>query len=274
MDRKRLSFNTGNISGTAAQKLAAISEAGFSATTFWPSDFFGLFEFVDGNFAAAEQSGLRPTCYMMMRSFEGLPRSQTPRKLEIARQMMDQMQLFGAKTLVQTSNIGTEVDQDWSRAVEEFQALGELARSRDVRVAFEPLSQGPWINTWSKGWDLIRDVDHPNVGLVIDASHIFLAESPLEGLDRIPGDRIFLCEVSDFPGTTLGFREMLRNYRLFPGEGVKPVRALAERVLATGYQGDFSAEVFNAFYRSQDPAVVARRGFEALERLFEKELAG
>lgn len=274
MDRKRLSFNTGNISGTTSQKLVAIREAGFAATTFWPSDFFGLFEFVDGNFTAAEQSGLRSTCYMMMRSFEGLPPSLTPRNMEIARQMMDQMHLFGATTLVQTSNIGTEVDQDWSRAVEELQALGELARSRNVRVAFEPLSQGPWINTWVKGWEFVRDVDHPNIGLVIDASHIFLAESSLEGLDRIPGERIFLCEVSDFPATTLGYREMLRNYRLFPGEGVKPVRDLVERVLATGYQGDFSAEVFNAFYRTQEPAMVAKRGFQALERLFEKELVG
>lgn len=270
--RDRLSFNTGNVSGTLTQKLAAIEGAGFAQTTMWPNDFFGPFEFVDQNFASAQSSPLRPTCYMMMRSFEGQPPAALQRSLAIAGQMMDQMALFGATTLVQTSNIGAEVDEDWSRAVSEYRQLGELARSRNMRIAFEPLSQGKWINTYDKGWNFIRDVDHPNVGLVIDASHVFLADSDLKGIERIPGDRIFLCEVSDFPGTRLPMREQLRNYRLFPGEGVRPIRDLVERVLATGYAGDFSAEVFNAFYRTQDASVVARRGYEALERLFEKEL--
>ena len=61
---------------------------------------------------------------------------------------------------------------------------------------------------------------------------------------------------------------MLRNYRLFPGEGVRPVRAFVERVLGTGYQGVFSAEVFNARYRAADPRWVAKRGFEAMQKLF------
>jgi sugar phosphate isomerase/epimerase len=61
---------------------------------------------------------------------------------------------------------------------------------------------------------------------------------------------------------------MLRNYRLFPGEGVRPVRAFVQRVLGIGYQGVFSAEVFNARYRAADARWVAQRGFDAMERLF------
>ena len=43
-------------------------------------------------------------------------------------------------------------------------------------------------------------------------------------------------------------------------------------VMSTGYQGPYSAEVFNARYRAADPYWVAKRGFESLERLFSKEL--
>ncbi|WP_137389065.1 sugar phosphate isomerase/epimerase family protein [Rhodoligotrophos defluvii] len=272
MNRNRLSFNTGNLAGTLSEKLAALEAAGFTATTMWPADFFGRFEDIGTNFDAARSSRLRPTCYMMMRTFEGIPAAMKPQKLELARQMMDQMALIGATTLVQTSNVSAHVEKDWARAVEDFQALAEIARARNVRVAFEPLSQGPWINTYMLGWQLVKDVDHPNFGLVLDASHVFLAESPLDEIDQIPGDRIFLCEVSDFPAANLPPREMLRNYRLFPGEGVKPVRSFVERVMGTGYEGDFSAEVFNAYYRTLDPAVVARRGFDSLEKLFAKEL--
>jgi 4-hydroxyphenylpyruvate dioxygenase len=274
MKRSRLSFNTGNMSGSIADKLAAIEAAGFGGTTMWPADFFAHFEDLDANLAFARASPLRNTCYMMVRDLEGSPPEVKLRKFELARQMMDQMALIGATTLVQCSNIGSEIDRNWSLAVEDLRKLGDLAGSRGMRVAFEPMSQGHWINTYITGWQLVKDVGHPRIGLVLDASHIFLADSPLDQIDRIPADKIFLCEVSDFPDAKLDRREMLRNYRLFPGEGTRPVRALVERVMATGYEGDYSAEVFNARYRAADPHWVAKRGFESLERLFAKELAG
>ena len=272
-DRSRLSFNTGNMTGSIADKLAAIHEAGFGGTTMWPADFFAHFEDLDANLEFARSSPLDCTCYMMVRDLEGSPPAVKARKLELARQMMDQMALIGATTLVQCSNIGTEVDRNWSLAVNDLRKLGDLAKSKGMRIAFEPMSQGQWINTWQQGWQMVKDVDHPQVGLVLDASHIFLAGADLDGIDKIPSARIFLCEVSDFPDANLERREMLRNYRLFPGEGTRPIRPLVERVMATGYQGPFSAEVFSARYRAADPPFVAKRGFEAMQRLFAKELA-
>jgi len=274
LDRTRLSFNTGNMTGSIADKLAAIHEAGFGGTTMWPADFFVHFEDLDANLEHVRASPLACTCYMMVRDLEGSPPAVKSRKLELARQMMDQMALIGATTLVQCSNIGNEVDRTWSCAVEDLRNLGELAKSRGMRIAFEPMSQGQWINTWQLGWEMVKDVDHPKVGLVLDASHIFLTGADLNGIDQIPGEKIFLCEVSDFPDANLERREMLRNYRLFPLEGTRPIRPLVERVMATGYQGPFSAEVFSARYRAADPRFVARRGFEAMQRLFAKELVG
>jgi len=274
LDRTRLSFNTGNMTGSIAEKLAAIDEAGFGGTSMWPADFFVHFEDLDANLEHVRTSPLACTCYMMVRDLEGSPPAVKSRKLELARQMMDQMALIGATTLVQCSNIGNAVDRTWSRAVEDLRNLGELAKSKGMRIAFEPMSQGQWINTWQLGWEMVKDVEHPNVGLVLDASHIFLTGADLNGIDQIPGEKIFLCEVSDFPDANLERREMLRNYRLFPLEGTRPIRPLVERVMATGYQGPFSAEVFSARYRAADPRFVARRGFAAMQKLFAKELVG
>lgn len=272
MNRSRLSFNTGNMTGSIADKLASIEEAGFGGTTMWPADFFAHFEDLDANLEFARSSPLACTCYMMVRDLEGSPPEVQARKLELARQMMDQMALIGATTLVQCSNISTEVDRDWARAVKDLRKLGDLAKSRGMRIAFEPMSQGQWINTWQLGWQMVQDVDHAQIGLVLDASHIFIAGTSLEGIENLPGERIFLCEVSDFPDAKLERREMLRNYRLFPGEGNRPIRDLVERMLATGYQGPFSAEVFNARYRAADPRFVAKRGMESLKALFAGEL--
>src|SRR5512145_1744100 len=116
MKRSQLSFNTGNMTGSFADKLAAIEAAGFAATTMWPADFFTHLEDADANLAVARSSRVRSTCYMMVRDLEGSPPEVKARKLELARQMMDQMTLIGADTLVQCSNINTDVDRTWSLA--------------------------------------------------------------------------------------------------------------------------------------------------------------
>lgn len=272
MQRSRLSFNTGNMTGSIGDKLKAIEAAGFGGTTMWPADFFVHFEDLDFNLDLARNSPLKCTCYMMVRDLEGSPPEIKARKLELARQMMDQMALVGATTLVQCSNISDKVNRDWKLAVADLRQLGDLAQSKGVRIAFEPMSQGQWINTWQLGWQLVRDVDHPNIGINLDAAHIFMMDSPLEGIEKIPASKIALCEVSDFADGNLDRRETLRNYRLFPGEGKRPVRAFVDRVLSTGYQGDISAEVFNARYRAAEPRWVAERGFAAMARLFGNQL--
>ena len=58
LDRTRLSFNTGNMTGSIACKLAAIHEAGFGGTTMWPADFFVHFEDLDTNLEHVRASPL------------------------------------------------------------------------------------------------------------------------------------------------------------------------------------------------------------------------
>ena len=108
MDRSRFSFNTGNLTGSIADKLAAIHEAGFPETTMWPADFYVHFEDLDANLEFARTSPLRNTCYMMVRDLEGSPPEVKARKMKLAANMMGQMDFIDATTLVQCSNIGPD----------------------------------------------------------------------------------------------------------------------------------------------------------------------
>jgi 4-hydroxyphenylpyruvate dioxygenase len=44
-----------------------------------------------------------------------------------------------------------------------------------------------------------------------------------------------------------------RHHRLFPGQGEFDLTAFTGHVLATGYRGPLSPEVFNDVYRQADP---------------------
>lgn len=264
------SFNTGNLTGPTPEKIAAIRSAGFAAATLWHHDLFPLFDDPDGAVMPFRQSGLMLSAYQMVRDLEGAAAAVRAHKLEIARQLIDQLLLIGGDTLVLASNGSTDVDRDWDAAVAALRAIGDLGKSRGVRIAFEPLCYTPWINDYRLGWKLVRDADHSHVGLVLDPAHIFLVDSPLDDIATIPGSKIFLVEINDLPDTGLNIREMLRNYRMFPGEGRRPLGEFLRLVLSTGYRGHFALEVFNAAYRAMDPLMVAKRGHAALEKLFEQ----
>jgi 3-dehydroshikimate dehydratase len=274
MDPRRFSFNSANMTGPIGDRLAAIEEAGYASSTLWPADLFEHFEDPEATIALIRGSAVGVSAYQCVRDLEGSPAVVKARKMELARQFIDQMKLIDCDLLVLCSNVNDGVDRDWARAVADLQAIGEFGRAYGVRIAFEPICYGSWINTYIKGWELVRDADHSHVGLVLDAAHVFLPETPLEPIERIPGNKIFLVELNDFPSTSLDKRELLRNYRMFPGEGIRPLRAFMDRVETTGYAGPISLEVFNARYRAADPRFVARRGMQALEALFGRNMPG
>ena len=80
------------------------------------------------------------------------------------------------------------------------------------------------------GWDLIRTVDHPNIGIVLDSFHVFALDLPVEPIADIDPAKVFLVEVADLPKVQLDFVELSRAFRLFPGEGATPIDSFLAQV--------------------------------------------
>lgn len=263
--RPRLSCTTATFGGRLGEKLEAIRAAGFGATEFWPRD---LYEHAEGPTIAIDllrTSGLTVSAYQALRNYEGMAADRRELTLEIARHMMDQMSLIGATTLVLCSNTSPQANGDRQRLIDDLGKLGDLAQSRGMRVAYEPLSWGRWFKDYRDAAKLIADVGHTSFGLLLDSFHICVLGLPLDGISALPPDRIFLVEVCDIPKAGLDVIEMSRAYRLFPGEGASPVSEFLQRVAAIGYQGYYSVEIFSAYYAAQPPLAVAKRAIASLK---------
>lgn len=268
MSEPRFGCTTATFGGKLPQKLSAMKSAGFVATEFWPRD---LFEHAEGPEVAVEllrENGLQISVFQALRNFEGMPREVRARKLGIAEQLMDQMALLGADVLALCSNTAPESSGDGGRIAEDLAVLGDLARSRGVRVAYEPLSWGRWVRDYRDGWSIIEQTAHDNIGMMLDCFHIFALDLPLDGIDTMRVEKIFLVEIADLPQTRLEPVEISRHYRLFPGEGVTPVGEFLRRVQAIGYRGLYSVEVFNDHYSSMSPDAVAAKAMTSMRSLF------
>lgn len=269
MDKAKLSCTTLTFGGRLPEKLDAMRAAGFGATEFLPKDLFELMEGPEHTLGLLARSGLKLSCYQSLRNFEGMAEADRPRKTAIARLLFEQMKLVGADTLILCSNVAPDSSPDRGRIVADLRELGELAKSYGMRVAWEPLCVARWVRDYREAWEIVRQVDHPNFGLLLDCLHIFALNLPIEPIADIAADKIFLVEVSDIPGGHLDLLQMLRHHRLFPGEGVTPVRDFVRQIRKTGYDGFYAVEVFNTHYRSLPPDEVARMAMASLSALFE-----
>ena len=140
-----------------------------------------------------------------------------------------------------------------------------LALPLGIKVAYEGLSWGRTINEFNTAWDVVCRADAPNLGLGIDSFHIVATKTPLDDLDLIDPDKIFLVQLADFMWNEVpSFEERMntaRHFRVFPGEGVHSdeLADLVMRLDRMGYRGDYSFEVFNDDYQQIPLATVAAR---------------
>ena len=108
----------------------------------------------------------------------------------------------------------------------------------------------------------------PNLGTCLDSFHILSRGADPAGIRDIPGEKIFFLQLADAPQLVMDVLQWSRHYRCFPGQGGFDLAGFLGHVLAAGYDGPLSLEVFNDVFRQADPrrmAVDAMRSLLLLE---------
>lgn len=267
MDASKLSCTTVTFGVPVDEAVRAMRAAGFSSTELWPRDYYFSNDGPDAVLRLLRETGMGVSCYQNLRNFEGMPEEQRATKTRIAEQLFSQMQLLDTETLVLCSNIALDSSGDVGRIVGDLRQLGDIAARYGRRVAWEPICWGRWVKDYRQAWEIVKTVDHPAIGLVLDCFHIFTLDLPVDAIATIDREKIFLVEVADFPKGNFDFIELSRAYRLFPGEGYTPIRSFVDAVRSTGYDGVLSVEVFNTYYRTLGADAVARRARASMDAL-------
>lgn len=150
-------------------------------------------------------------------------------------------------------------------ARENFAEICRLASRVDVRVVLEFVPWSP-VDTAKKAWDLVRYVNHPRGGLVLDSFHYVKGGSRLADLQEIPIEKVFLVHLADALDVDTDVATLCRNYRVPPGDGVLVFDELLEYLRAAKYDGYYSLEVLNRDYHALDPVEIAKHGKKSMER--------
>ena len=269
-------LNTILLGGSPADKLEAAQAAGFDSVELWRQDV-DAFDARDASTgfddkAAGLAGKLRAlelglVDYQVLLDFDGAPAEQQAAKRAEAVTMMDAAVKLGADTLLVPASTAADCDPD--RVVDDLRWLADEAASRQLRIAYEAMAWSTFHAEVRSAWAVVRELKRPNVGLVIDAFHVFSIGGTVADLAGIPADRILLVQLSDLAqdlsGTTRqALIDIARHQRLLPGEGDFPLTSLREWARAIGYRGPVGLEVFNDRWKSRPPQDAAIAAMQAL----------
>ncbi|MEQ3552970.1 TIM barrel protein [Pseudonocardia nematodicida] len=272
--RIRTCIATVSLGGALTDKLDAVAAAGFDAVELLDADL------ADSGLSAAEVAarcadlGVTIDHYQPFRRAEGVSAAEFDRVLDRFRGELDVMAGLGTTSILVVSNTDDDADPDRDRSAAQLRTLAETAAERGMTVTYEALAWGTRIGRFAEAWDVVRRADHPGLSVTVDTFHLISRGEGADALDGIPAEKIGLAQVADAPMLSTGLeqtdlKQWSRNHRCLPGEGEFDLHTPLRALLATGYRGPLSLEIFNPELRAQPPREVAARGAAALTGLMD-----
>lgn len=275
---QRFGLDTITLAGPLESKLAAMRDAGFRQVMINARDLASYPAGVDAAIDCVRNSGLRTTGFQVLRDFEGLSGHLHDYKVDIAKSMLKMCEALGSDVLLVCSSTSRHAESDPALLARDLCKLATLALPLGIRIAYEALSWGRFVNDYAASWRIVEEADWPNLGLAIDSFHVLAARSEFDALQEIDPGKLFLVQLSDFlwqyTPTFEDRKNTARTFRVFPGEGVHTERLveLTRTLHRIGYQGDYSFEVFNDDYQQLPTHVVCERGLRSAHWLSQQVL--
>ena len=260
----RTSIATVCISGTLEDKMLACARAGFDGIEIFEQDLVVSPMSPQEVRALADRLGLTLDLYQPFRDFDGVPEELLEENLRRAEAKFRLMNRLGVDTMLVCSNVATATINDDAVMAAQLRRLGELAQRFGVRIAYEALAWGKFVNTYRHAQRIVDLADHPAVGTCLDSFHILSRGDDPAGIEDIDPAKIFFVQLADAPVLAMDILSWSRHYRVFPGQGGFDLPAFLGHLVRAGYSGPVSLEIFNDTFRQSN---VERTAVDALRSL-------
>ncbi|SDG80480.1 sugar phosphate isomerase/epimerase and 4-hydroxyphenylpyruvate domain-containing protein [Pseudonocardia oroxyli] len=270
----RTSLATVCLSGALDDKLVAAAAAGFDGVEIFEPDLVASPMPPGQVRLRCADLGLSVDLYQPFRDLDSTDPARFAANLRRADAKFAVMEALGADTVLMCSSVAADAVEDPDRLAEQLHTVAERAHDRGLRIAYEALAWGAHVATWDASWEVVRRADHPALGLCLDSFHILSRGSDPAPIADVPGEKLFFLQLADAPHLSMDVLQWSRHHRLFPGQGAFDLPAFMRAVLAAGYAGPWSLEVFNDVFRQADPERAAVDAHRSLLTLAEATTGG
>jgi 2-keto-myo-inositol isomerase len=188
--------------------------------------------------------------------------------LEEARRNMEMARAIGGTRIAAPPFGATDrADLDLRKLAERYRALLEIGDSFGVTPIVEVWGFSKPISRLGEAAFVAIESGHPKAAILADVYHLHKGGSDFGGLHLLAPDAIPVLHMNDYPDLP---REKLTDAdRVYPGDGVAPLKEIFRAFRSMGSRVNLSLELFNREYWKEDALKVARTGLEKMKAAVE-----
>src|SRR5579859_2383403 len=263
-------LNTSTIRGqalTVVQEVEIASKAGYQAIEPWINE---LDKHVQSGGSLKDlgkriaDAGVRVECAIGFAKWIVDDEIERKKGLEEAKRSMDIVHQIGGKRLAAPPFGATDrSDIPLLRIAERYRALLELGDTMAVVPQAELWGHSKTLTRLSEAAMVAIESGHPKACILPDVYHLYKGGSDFHGLKLLGGATMFNFHMNDYPSVPPR-TEIRDKHRVYPGDGVAPLKEMIRDLVKIGYTGILSLELFNEDYWKQDAMLVAKTGLEKM----------
>ncbi len=166
---------------------------------------------------------------------------------------MDKVAQIGGKRIAAPPGNSKAPAVGLDNAAKYYREALEMGEKVGVQPLLELWGTHPVLGPLSHGIHVTVAAGRPDASLLLDVFHLYKSGTSFTALKQINGASLHLMHLNDYPQAADS--SMLNDgSRIYPGDGVAPLRQILRDLRDSGFRGYLSLELFNRDYwaRSAD----------------------
>jgi sugar phosphate isomerase/epimerase len=193
--------------------------------------------------------------------------------LENARRNMDMVRQIGGKRIAAPPAGATDrADLPLLTVAQRYQALLDIGTQIGVVPQVEVWGFSRTLSRLGEAALVAIESGHKDACILPDVYHLYKGGSGFTGINLLAGSALHVLHMNDYPADPP--RATITDaQRIYPGEGIAPLKDLLRNLRRIGFRGTLSLELFNREYWKRDALTVARTGLEKMRAVVARALS-
>lgn len=239
--------------------IAAASKAGFHALEPWINE---IDRYTSGGGTLKDlgkriaDAGLTVEGAIAFNSFLDDDDARRAAALEKLKVDMDKVAQIGGKRIAAPPGNNRTAAVTLDNAAKYYREALEMGEKMGVQPLLELWGTHPLLGPLSHGIYVTVAAGRADASLLLDVFHLYKSGTPFVALNQINGAALHIMHLNDYPQAA-DPATLNDGNRVYPGDGVAPLRQIMRDLRDNGFRGYFSLELFNKEYwgRSADESL-------------------
>lgn len=171
----------------------------------------------------------------------------------------------GDRLVIPSLAANAHVAADYEQVRSNLREAADIASPHGVALMLEFTYNSKLVACFRTALELVREINHPHLKVMLDTFHLWAGRSKLEDLELLEHGELHHVHIEDMPATP-HVEVFQQKDRVYPGEGIVPYAKVLDTLKCKGYSGALSLELFDPVVQATDPYEVALKARETIER--------